>query len=76
MTCPACLCLAHGGDDAAGEPCPLQHLGVRDLVLPADVEDADTGDGPDGVVSHVSCKKTRFHSRGVWLTRLPFKLGL
>ena len=25
MTCPACLCLAHGGDDA-GELCPLQHL--------------------------------------------------
>ena len=39
MTCPACLCLAHGGDDA-GELCPLQHLGVRDLVLPAEVENA------------------------------------
>ena len=39
MTCPACLCLAHGGDNA-GELCPLQHLGVWDLVLPADVEDA------------------------------------
>ena len=39
MTCPAELCLAHGGDDAR-ELCPLQHLGVGDLVLPADVEDA------------------------------------
>ena len=25
VTCPACLCLAHGGDDA-GELCSLQHL--------------------------------------------------
>ena len=39
VTCRACLCLAHGGDDA-GELCPLQHLRVRYLVLPADVEDA------------------------------------
>lgn len=39
VTCWACLCLAHGGDDA-GELCPLQHLRVQYLVLPADVEDA------------------------------------
>ena len=31
--------LAHGGDNAR-ELCPLQHLGVGDLILPADVEDA------------------------------------
>ena len=38
MTCPAYLCIAHGGD-GAGELCPLQHLIVRDFVLPADVGD-------------------------------------
>ena len=46
-----CLCLAHGGYDV-GELCLLQHLGVRDLVLPADVEDTAYGTG--GVVFHVS----------------------
>ena len=39
MTHPSCLCLADGGDDPR-EFRPLQHLGVGDLVLPADFENA------------------------------------
>ncbi len=37
MSCPSCLSYAHDGNDF-GEVRSLQNLGVRDLVLPADVE--------------------------------------
>jgi len=39
VTRPSCLCCAHGGDNPR-EFRPLQHLGVGDLVLPADFENA------------------------------------
>ncbi len=42
MSCPSCLSFAHDGNDA-GEVRSLKNLGVRNLVLPADVENvADT----------------------------------
>jgi len=39
VTRPSCLCLVLGGDDAR-EFRHFQHLGVGDLVLPADYENA------------------------------------
>ncbi len=37
VSCPSCLSFVHDGNDA-GEVRSLQNLGVRDLVLPAGVE--------------------------------------
>ena len=37
VSCPSSLSFAHGGNDSV-EVCSLQNLGVRNLVLPIDVE--------------------------------------